>query len=101
MLSHVLNPTSCGIDIFEVKLTFEMLTVRATAFIFDTQTGILVKFQRFCDRKCLNLRGTQTPNPRDIYLLVPFLNCVLCFTRTIFGRADFQHLTDILICTSL
>ena len=37
---------------------------RATTFIFDTQTGVLVKVSKFWDRKCLNLKGTRTPNLR-------------------------------------
>ena len=37
---------------------------RATIFIFDTWTDVLVKSQNFCDRKCLDLRGTRTPNFR-------------------------------------
>ena len=38
--------------------------VRATAFSFDTRTGVLVKVSKFWDRKCLDLRGTRTPNLR-------------------------------------
>ena len=34
----------------------------ATASIFYTQTGVLVKVSSFWERKCLDLRGTQTPN---------------------------------------
>ena len=37
---------------------------RATAFIFDTRTMLLWKCQRFWNRKCLDLRGTRTPNLR-------------------------------------
>ena len=37
---------------------------RATAFIFDTRTGVPVKCQSFWDRKCLDMRGTRTPNLR-------------------------------------
>ena len=37
---------------------------RATAFIFDTRTVFLGKCQIFLDRKCLDLRGTPTPNLR-------------------------------------
>ena len=37
---------------------------RATAFIFDIRTGVLVKVSNCWDRKCLDLRGTLTPNLR-------------------------------------
>ena len=37
---------------------------RATAFIFDTRTGVLVKVPKFWDRKCLDQRGTRTPKLR-------------------------------------
>ena len=37
---------------------------RAAALIFDTRTGALVKVSKFWDRKCLDLRGTRTPNLR-------------------------------------
>ena len=37
---------------------------RATAFIFDTRTGVLEKVSKFWDRKCLDLRGTRNPNLR-------------------------------------
>ena len=49
---------------FEVQLTFEMITARATTFIFDTRTGVLSKYQSFLDRICLDLRGTRTPTLR-------------------------------------
>ena len=38
--------------------------VRATAFIFDTRTGVLGKVSKFLRQKCLDLRGTRTPNLR-------------------------------------
>ena len=37
---------------------------RATAFIFDTRTGVLAKVSKFWDRKCIDLRRTRTPNLR-------------------------------------
>ena len=37
---------------------------RATAYIFDTRTDVLVKCQSLWNRKCLDLRGTRTPNLR-------------------------------------
>ena len=60
-----LNTGSGGIDIFKVKITFELLTVlRARAFIFDTRTGVVVKVSKFLRQKmsrpegiCLDLRG--------------------------------------------
>ena len=46
---------------FYVKLTFEMSTGRGhTAFIFENTSGC--SCESFWDRKCLDLRGTQTPN---------------------------------------
>ena len=54
-----------GIDIFEVKLTFEMLTVRGQQHSFSTYGWMFLwKCQSFWDRKCLHLRGNQTPNLR-------------------------------------
>ena len=54
-----------GIDIFEVKLTFEMLTVREQQHSLSThERAFLGKCQSFWDRKCLDPRGTQTPNLR-------------------------------------
>ena len=62
LLSHVLNTGSNSIDIFEVKLTFEMLTVCGQQHSFSTQERVLLwKCQSFWDRKCLHLRGTRTP----------------------------------------
>ena len=61
----LLNTGSGGIDIFWIKLTFEMLTVRGQQHSFLTQErGFLGKCQSFWERKCLDLRGTQTPNLR-------------------------------------
>ena len=61
----LLNTGSGGIDIFEVKLTFDMLTVRGQQHSFWTHERVFLwKFQSFWDRKCLDLRGTRTPNLR-------------------------------------
>ena len=50
---------------FKVKLTFEMLTVRGQQHSFSTHERVFLwKCQSFCDRKCLDLRGTRTPNLR-------------------------------------
>ena len=50
---------------FEVRLTFEMLTVRGQQHSFSTHGRVFLgKFQGFWDRKCLDLRGTRTPNLR-------------------------------------
>ena len=35
---------------------------RATAFIFNSRTDVLVKVSKFLRQKCLDLKGTQTPN---------------------------------------
>ena len=60
-----LNTDSGGMDIFEVKLTFEMLTVRWQQNSFSTHERMFLwKCQSFWDRKCLDLRGTRTHNLR-------------------------------------
>ena len=55
-----LNTGSGGIDIFEVKLTFEMLTVRGQQHSFSTHV-FLWKCQSLWERKRFDLRGTRTP----------------------------------------
>ena len=66
LLSHVFfNIGSGGIDIFEVKLTFDMLTVRGQQHSFTTHERVFLwKCPDFWDRKYLDLRGTRTPNLR-------------------------------------
>ena len=60
-----LNTGSGGRDIFEVKLTFDMLTLRVQQHSFSTHERVFLwKCQSFWDRKCLDLRGTRTPNFR-------------------------------------
>ena len=55
------NTGSGGIDI--LKLAFEMLTVRGQQHSFSTHERMFLwKCQSFWDRKCLDLRGTRTPN---------------------------------------
>ena len=52
-------------DIFEVKLTFDMLTVRGQQHSFSTLERVFLwKCQSVWDRKCLDLRGNRTPNLR-------------------------------------
>ena len=54
---------SFGMDIFVVKLTFEMLTVRRQQHSFSTYEGMFLwECRSFIDRKCLDLRGTRNPN---------------------------------------
>ena len=63
MLSHVFSTSSGGIEIFEVKSTFDMLTVRGQQHSFSTHERMFLwKCQIFWDRKCLDLRGPRTPN---------------------------------------
>ena len=51
--------------IFEVKLTFEMLTVHGQQHSFSTHERVFLwKCQRFWDRKWFDLRRTRTPNLR-------------------------------------
>ena len=55
----------CWLLIFEVKLTFEMVTVGGQQHSFWTHEWMFLwKCQSFWDRKCLKLRETQTPNLR-------------------------------------
>ena len=65
LLSHVVEYWlwwyryfSCKVNIWNVNWA------RATAFIFDTRTGVLGKMSMFWDRKCLDLRRIRTPNLR-------------------------------------
>ena len=56
---------TCHVIIFAVKLTFEMLTVRGQQHPFSTHERVFLwKCQSVWDRKCLDLRGTRTPNLR-------------------------------------
>ena len=49
--------------IFEIKLTFEMLTVRGQQHSFSTHERMFLwKYQSFWDRKYLAPRGTRAPN---------------------------------------
>ena len=62
-----------GIDIVEVKLTFEFNCARATAFIFDTRTGVLVKVSTFLRQKMSRREGDSNPQPSDsCRMLQPF-----------------------------
>ena len=59
------NGASLWIDIFEVKLTFETLTVRGQQHSFSTHERVFLwKCKSFWDRTCLDLKGTRTPNLR-------------------------------------
>ena len=59
------NTGSDGIYVFEVKFTFEMLTVRGQQHSFSTHERMFLwKCQSFWDRKCLDLRGARTSNLR-------------------------------------
>ena len=52
-----LNTGSGGIDIFEVKFAFDMLTLRGQQHSFSTHERVFLwKCQSFWDRKCLDLR---------------------------------------------
>ena len=49
-------------DLFEVKLAFEMLTVRGRQHSFSTHERMFLwKCRRFRDRKCLDPRGLECP----------------------------------------
>ena len=62
LLSYVLNTGFGIIDIFEVKLPFEMSTVCGQQHSFSTHERVFLwKSQSFWDRKCLDLRGTRPP----------------------------------------
>ena len=65
LLPMFVNTGSGSVDIFKVKLSFEMLTVRGQQHSFSTHERVVLwKCQSFWDRKCLDLRGTRTPNLR-------------------------------------
>ena len=66
LLSNVFFNTGSGaIYIIEVKLTFDMLTMRGQQHLILTHERVFLwKCQRFWDRKCFDLRGTWTPNLR-------------------------------------
>ena len=49
---------------FQVKLAFEMLTARATAFIFDTRTDVLVKVSKVLRQKLSRPERDSNPNLR-------------------------------------
>ena len=64
-VANLVLDTSIRLVILEVKLTFELLTVRERQHSFSThERAFLWKCQSFWDRKCLALRGTRTPNLR-------------------------------------
>ena len=63
LLSHVFEYCIWPYRYFEVKLTFEMLTVRGQQHSWSTHArAFFWKCQSFWDRKCLDLRGTRIPN---------------------------------------
>ena len=65
LLSKYLALIKVLIIIFEVKLTFELLTVHRQQHSFSTHKRMFLwKCRSFRDRKCLDLRGTRTPNLR-------------------------------------
>ena len=52
-----------GINMFKLKLSFEMLTERGQKHSLSTHERMFLwKWQRFWDRKCIDLRGTRTPS---------------------------------------
>ena len=60
-----LNTGSGGMNICVVKLTFNMVSVRGQQHSFSTHKRVFLwNCQSFWDRKCLDLRGTRTPNLR-------------------------------------
>ena len=57
----ILSTGSGGIDIWS-KVKFEILAVQGQPHSFSTHERVFLwKCQNFRDRKCLDLRGTQTP----------------------------------------
>ena len=55
--------------LFEVKLTFDMLTVLGQQHSFSTHEQMFLwKCQKFWDRKCLDLRGTEYSLLRTLLL---------------------------------
>ena len=73
-----LNSSSGGINIFEVKLTFEMWTVRGQQHSFSTHERVFLWMcQNFWDRKYFVLKGSRTPNYIYIGIIknVSFFRC--------------------------
>ena len=76
------------IYIFEVKLTFEMLTARGQQHSFSTQERVFLwKCQSFWARECLDLRGTRTPNLR----IHAECSNLLSYQGQTFAAACFEH----------
>ena len=76
VIIHPCPNVNCGWDVQFMAINKYFLSkvniwnvkyVRATAFIFDTRTGVLVKVSKFLRQKCLHLRGMLV----SISLLVP------------------------------
>ena len=55
------NTGSGGVDIFVVKLTFEMLTVLEQQHSFLTRMGVLVKVSKFLRQKMSRPEGDSNP----------------------------------------
>ena len=65
MQNYLADSSSDVVNVFEVKLTFEMLTAHGQQHSFWTHERMFLwKCQSFWDRKCLDLRGTRTINLR-------------------------------------
>ena len=84
----------------EVKLTFEMLTVRGQQHSFSTHERVFLwKCQSYWDRKCVDLRGTRTPNLRihdECSNLLSYQGqtfAVLCFEHWLWWYRYFWELT--------
>ena len=83
------------VGIFEVKLTFDMLTVRGKQHSFSAHERVFLwKCQSFWDRKCLDLKGTRTPKLRinaECFNLLSYQGqtfAVPCFFNTGSGGID-------------
>ena len=65
LLSHVFNTVSGGIDIFETKLTFEMLTVRGQQHSFSTHERCSCESVKVLRQKMSRPEGDSNPQPSD------------------------------------
>ena len=88
---------------FKVKSTFEMLTVRGQQHSFLTHERVFLgKCQSFSDRKCLDLRGTRTPNLRfhaecsDLLSYQDQTFAVPCFNFRIYVLSQTKEVNQIL-----
>ena len=94
-----LNTGSGSIVIFEVKLTFQMLTMHGqTAFVFVTRTGVLVKV--FETENVSNRGGLESLNILRLYLLIGPSLIERCSVYLV-GMVAMRHLPNYYLVSSV